>query len=124
MAFVERAISCCVPGAEGLIVLGNDERYDWTQLVLRSVLGSLVRREVVPFRVLHRLHAYDLDDEPGLESGLIHCRDVQPMQGESPNSPLPSFYREKFYGRKTIRIPQHIALNGNAIQTQMEFPPS
>jgi predicted methyltransferase len=107
-AFVDRCIAGIRPSGEGIVVLGNDPRREWTMHVLRAVLSYLVERGVTPTRILQRVHRYVLDDDPELESGFVYCRIRSPYVPVSGNLPLPDSYIESFYGRESIRIPAFI----------------
>jgi hypothetical protein len=116
IAFVERCIAATNRGGSGTIVLANDARYPWSLEVLRSVLRALVSKQVTPFEVHAELHHYHLDDEPELSSGLIRCCGVQPEYALGPSHPLPEPFRNRFYGRRTIPIPERIPLDQDARQ--------
>jgi len=107
-AFIERCIAGIRPRGEGIVVLGNDPRREWTVHVLRAVLSYLVKHGVTPTRILQRVHRYVLDDDPELESGFVYCRMASRRAVVSENLPLPDSYIESFYGRESIRVPAFI----------------
>jgi hypothetical protein len=116
IAFVERCIAATKRGGAGIIVLANDPRYSWSFDVLGNVLQSLVSKHITPFEVLPERHHYHLDDAPELASGLIRCCGVHPEYALSPRHALPESFRQRFYGRRTIPIPERIPLDQYARQ--------
>jgi len=121
MAFLERCFGATRIDGEGILVLGNDPRYPWTEVILRDVLQYLIGRKVTPSQVLTRVHRYILDDEPELESGFIHCANIAANSAADPSGRLDAGYRKNFYGRRGSRVPASISLDGVPVQLRMEF---
>jgi predicted methyltransferase len=66
--FVQRGIEATSYGGEGLVVIADDQELDWPKQVLASVQSYSANRGFFVSKMMPRLHAYHLDDNPDLKS--------------------------------------------------------
>lgn len=66
--FVQRGIEAVGYEGEGTIVIADDDTLEWPETVLASTQQFIIESGFYTSRMMPRLHAYHLDDEPNLKS--------------------------------------------------------
>jgi N4-bis(aminopropyl)spermidine synthase len=66
--FVQRGMEAVSYDGEGLVVIADDDKLEWTQDVLANVQRFAMERGFYVGRMMPRLHSYHLDDNPELRS--------------------------------------------------------
>lgn len=96
IAFMERGMEACVPGAQGLVVLADEPELPWTKSVLLAVQRAALGHGYMVKEMVPEWHFYHLDDAPDLRSCALLLSDVEQKNRNSLK--LPVDRRENFYG--------------------------
>lgn len=98
--FAQRGMEALAYAGEGLIVIADDEDLTWPKSVLGSVQKFAADRGFYVSRMMPRLHAYHLDDNPDLKSCNLMLSSLPDNvnRGESKRIEDPAVL-ENFYGQ-------------------------
>jgi len=97
--FVQRGMESISFEGEGLIVIADDEDLDWPKEVLAQVQRFITSQGFFVSRMMPRLHAYHLDDNPDLRSCNLVIRSLPDNIRTVTSEPITDRTRlDNFYG--------------------------
>ncbi|MGH9915868.1 MAG: bis-aminopropyl spermidine synthase family protein, partial [Pyrinomonadaceae bacterium] len=104
--FAQRGMEAIRFSGEGMIVIADDEELQWPQQVLSSVQTFSSANGFFVSRMMPRLHAYHLDDNPDLRSCNLIIRSLPGNQRAFASDSALDSRLANFYGldqRPTVR---------------------
>ncbi len=97
-AFLERGIEATRPGGLGIIVVGDDPGYPWTQDIVHATQAGAVGAGFTVAEMIPSWQSYHLDDAPDLRSCTMVLRDAL-RKVPTLSRPLDRARRMNFYGQ-------------------------
>lgn len=96
--FVERGMEACGIESVGAIVIADDSKVPWSRRVLSEVQRFVIDNQFYIQEMQTNLHAYHLDDAPGLKSCNVFIRSHPERVLPTKSYPLHESRIEDFYG--------------------------
>ncbi len=98
--FVQRGLEATAYRGEGMVVIADDLELDWPKQVLANVQAFALQSGSFVQRMMPRLHAYHLDDNPNLRSCNLIFKSLPGGRPPGPSERITDASRlSHFYGR-------------------------
>jgi predicted methyltransferase len=98
--FVQRGMEAVGYTGEGLVVIADDDKLEWTKEVLASAQQFAISNGFFVQKMQAQLHQYHLDDAPDLRSCNIVLKGLGANRPPGPSAPITDMNRlRNFYGR-------------------------
>ena len=98
--FAQRGMEAVAYSGEGMIVIADDEEFEWTQRVLSATQKFSLESGFFVQKMMPKLHSYHLDDAPELRSCNLMLNTLPGNKPPGAYAPITDQTRlENFYGR-------------------------
>lgn len=107
-----RCMEFTTVGAEGCIIIPNDERYTWACNCMKNIKSFLDNNGFQILNVVNNIHQYHLADNPKLLSSMLHVKRTSDCKSPYEGARFPISMCTNLYG-STRAIPKYIYISAD-----------
>jgi len=114
--FLARCMEFCKPAPSwGMALLPFAHKEDWSKLAMANIQKFLCENGYVVSEMIREIHQYHLEDRPSLRSCNLVLDRVHNKPAPFAGHKFADTEFKFFYGRKDMRVPNHIDIDGNLV---------